>query len=102
MIIMDTTLLVKKIPLDKEVMKDRKLLTISRKNQEVDKNELKFARKITVEAESRGIRKYLTMLNTAGENIKPLLGIDWLQKFNWTIRKIENTTTTNHQSKKTK
>ena len=33
------------------------------------------------------------MLNTERENIKPLLGMDWLRKLNWTIRHIEKSTT---------
>ena len=63
---------------------------------------MKLAGKITVEAESRGIRKNLTMLITKREDIKPLLDMDWLREINWTLRNIESTTTTTNQSEKDK
>ena len=40
------------------------------------------------------------MLITEPEDIKPLLGTDWLREINWTIRHIEKTTTPTDQSEK--
>ena len=54
---------------------------------------MKFAAKITVEAESRRKRKNLTMLITEQKDIGPLFGEEWL-------RSIEYTGTTTEQSRK--
>ena len=59
-----------------------------------------FAGKITIEAEGKGIRKKLAMLITKREHKNPLLGMPCLQKFKWTMRNIENSTTTTEQSEK--
>ena len=48
------------------------------------------------------MRKNISMLVTEREDIKPLLGMDWLREFNWTIRHIKKTTTTSEQSEKYK
>ena len=61
-------------------------------------NEVEFLGKITVQIESRAIRKKLPLLSTGKEATKPLQGKDWLRDFNWTIRKMESATTINDQS----
>ena len=63
---------------------------------------MKFAGKFTVEAKSKGIKKNVTMLITKREDVKPLLGKDWLRRFTWAIRNIKTTTTTTEQSEKDK
>ena len=68
-------------------------ITGDKKDQDVNKNEVNFTGKITVEAQSQGIRVNLSMLNGEREDIKPLLGMDWLRQFNLTIRHIEMATT---------
>ena len=78
--------------LDRETIQHKENLPITRENQEIIKNEVIFAEKITVEAENGGIRKKLPILITEREDIKPLLGMDWLQKSNSTIRNIGSTT----------
>ena len=40
------------------------------------------------------------MLIAERENIKPLLGMDWLREFNWTKRHIEKTKMTTEQWEK--
>ena len=61
---------------------------------------MKYPGRITVEAQSRGIRKILTVFIIETENIKPLLGMEWLQEFNWLIRNIDGRTTrTDHAEK---
>ena len=42
------------------------------------------------------------MLTTEREDIKPVLGMDWLRDLNRTIRHIEKTTTTTDQTEKDK
>ena len=62
---------------DEAILKVKKLLPITKTYRGVNKNEVKLAGKASVEAESRGIRKNLTMLIAEREDIKPLHGIDW-------------------------
>ena len=79
----------------------KKLSMITRKHQDVNENEVKFTAKITAKAESTEIRvqkKSLTKPITEREDLKPLLGMDWLRDFNWTIQNIDSTTTTTDQS----
>ena len=76
-LIVDTESPVTIIPPDKEIMKDKKILLVTRKHQDVDKNEVEFTGKITVEAQGRGIRRNLSMLIAESENIKPLLGKEY-------------------------
>ena len=61
-------------------------------------NEVKFVGKITVQTESRAIRKKLPLLSTGREAIKPLQCKDWLREFHWSIGKLESATTINDQS----
>ena len=77
-----------------------KLLPKTSEYQDVNKNEIKFAKKTRVEVESKGFRQNSPMLITEREDIRPLLGMDWLQKFNWIIRNFQSTTTTTEQSEK--
>ena len=67
------------LPRDKEIMKHKKILPITKKYQDVNKKEVKLAAKITVEAEKEEITKKLTMFITERGDIKPLLGMDWLR-----------------------
>ena len=83
-------------------MKDRKILPITRKYQDVNMNGVKLFGKIMIEAESGGIKMKMPMLITEREDKKPLLGIDWLRDFNWTIRNIGSTTTITDQSEEDK
>ena len=89
----DTGSPVRIIPMDKEVIEGKKILPVIKKYEDVNKNELKFAGKITVEAESKGIRKNLSMLITEREDMH------WLREFNWTIGLIEKSTTPTDQAK---
>ena len=71
-------------------MKGKKILPKTSKYQDFNKNEFIFARKSTVKADIRGNKRNLPMHNTKRENIKPLHGMDWLRKYNWTTRNIES------------
>ena len=77
-----------------------KILPVTRKYPDGNKNEVAFTRKITVEAESNRIKKNLSLLITERENIKPLLGMEWQREFNRTIRHIEKSTTPTDQSER--
>ena len=98
--IVDTGSLVKIIPPDKEIIKDINILPATKKYQDANKNEVKIPGKITVEGESKGNRKHLSMFITEREDIKSIFGMDWLREFNWTIRLIEKTTTQIGQSER--
>ena len=96
--IVDTGSPVTIIPPDKEIIKSMKLFLVTKKYRDVDKNALEFTGKRTVEAESKRIRRNLSMIITEREYFKPLLDMDWLQECNWTIRFIEKSTTQTNQS----
>ena len=95
---MDTGSLVTIKPPDKEVIDDKKISPITENFSRLIKSEVKLAGKVTVEAESEKVRKNLTMLITEREDIKPLLGMDWLGELNGTTRNIERSTTITDQS----
>ena len=77
----------------KKSKEDNKFSPLSRNYWDVSSNEVKFAGKLTVEAQSWGFRKNITKLITKRENIKLLLGMDWLRQVIWTIWNIESLTT---------
>ena len=95
--IMDTRSLVTIIPLDNKIIKDKKNYRYQR-NMETSKNEVKIVGKITVAAANRGIRKYLTMFITEREDIKSIIGMNWLREFIWKIQGFETTTKKTNQS----
>ena len=96
-IIVDTRPPVILKPPNKGILKDMKVLPITRKYQDVNIIEMSLAERRTGDAECRGWRKNLTMLTTEREDIQPLLCMDWLRECNWAIQKIENTTNTTNQ-----
>ena len=99
---MDTRSMVTKFQPEGKILKYRKFSSIAENYQVVTKRELKIPGKNMVEAESRRIRKNMTMpINERGD-IKSLLGVDWLRELKWTIRNIESTTTKTDQSEKEK
>ena len=69
------------IPRDEEYSKDKKMLLITRKYEDVNKNEVNFAGKITIEAKSRGIRKNLTVPATEQEEVELLLGMTLIGRY---------------------
>ena len=74
--IVDTESPVKLQPPYKENIEGKKQLLVTRKDQDVIETEVKITGKITVEAESKAVRKNLSILITEWEDIKPLLGMD--------------------------
>ena len=87
--IVDTRSPVTIIQPENAIIKGLKNIPVRRKYQDVNKNEVKFTGKITVKAESKRNRKNLSMLITEREDIKSLLGMDWLREFNCSIGHIE-------------
>ena len=90
------------IPPDKEIKTNKKISPQKRKYKDVNENKVKFAGKVTVEAESRGIGENFRMVYINRDDMKPLLGMDWLREFNSMIRNKESTTTTTDESEKIK
>ena len=73
------------------------------KYEDVNQNEVKFLGKITLKAEKKGFKMELSMINVNREDIKPLLGMDWLREFYWTIHSNnESRTNETDQSEKNK
>ena len=85
-VIVDTGSPVAILPPDKEIIKGKKRLPVTKKYQYVNKTEVKIPGNLTVEAESEGIKKIISVLFSKGEDSKLLLGMGWLREFNWTIR----------------
>ena len=81
-------------------MKDKKELQVTGKYQDVGKNAVNFNGKITMHDKSEGNRKNLSLLTTEREDIKLLLGMDWLRKIRRTIRHIEESLTSNDEPEK--
>ena len=92
---MNTGSLVTAIPRDKENERVKKTLSITRKYPDVNKIEVNFAAKITVEAESRWLRKKMAMIINEWEDIKPLhVWIDYENLFGrYKALKVRETTT---------
>ena len=53
-------------------------ITDDKKCQDFKKNEVKFVGKLTVEVKNTGVGKNVTLLKTEREDLKSLLGADWL------------------------
>ena len=74
-LIMDTGSPITILPLDKEIIKNKKMIKITRKKSHAIKKDVEFIKNIMVEAENRGIGNNLTMLKTKEADIKSQLGI---------------------------
>ena len=85
-----------------EIKKNKEFSPITKKYQVVDKNVVKFAGKVAVKGDSGGIKQNLTIFITEQEDIKPLLGMDWVRDFIGTTRKIESTRKTTDHSENDK
>ena len=94
-IIVDTGSPVTILPPDKEIKKDKKILQIT-KYQDESKKEVKLLKKATVEAKQKGIKNNLNIIITEREGKDLLLGTDG------TIQNIESTTNATDQSQKHK
>ena len=91
----------KNVP-EKKISKRKESYFNKKKNQGVNNNWVNFARKITVQAENRGIRKNLPILITKQEAKKPPFDVDLLREVNWMMQKFESTTETTDKSENMK
>ena len=80
---------VTKLTWDKQIYKDKRIVPITTKYQNVNHNEMNFVGMITLAAENRRTRKKFTTLHTKWEDLKPLLSMDWLRQFYWTMQKLK-------------
>ena len=96
--IVDTGSPISIMPADENILKKTEMQKIKHRYQDVNKNEVKFRGQIPTNIEYENNKQKMQILNTERDEITPLLGMDWMKKFNLTIRKIR--TNENSQSEK--
>ena len=97
-IIIDTGSPLTIMPPDERIMKHAEIQKITNRYQDVNKNEVKFRGKIPVNIEYENNKQKMEFLITERTDITPLLGIDWMKTFRFTIRRIQ--LAENNQSEK--
>ena len=96
--IVDTGSPISIMPADEQILKKTELQKIKHRYQDVNKNEVRFRGQITTDIEYENNKQKMQILITERNDITPLLGMDWMKKFNLTIRNIR--TDENSQSEK--
>ena len=96
--IVDTGSPISIMPADEQILKKTELQKIKHRYQDVNKNEVRFRGQIPTDIEYENNKQKMQILITERNDITPLLGMDWMKKFNLTIRNIR--TDENSQSKK--
>ena len=96
--IVDTGSPISIMPADENIMKQTEIQKIKHRYQDVNKNEVKFRRKIPADVEYENNKQKMQILITERNDITPLLGMDWMKKFKLTISNIR--TEENNQSEK--
>ena len=86
------------MPVDEKILKQTEIQKVKQRYQDVNKNEVKFRRKIPANIEYENNKQKMQILITERNDITPLLGMDWMKKFNLTIGNIQ--TEDINQSKK--
>ena len=86
------------MPADENIMKQTETQKIKHRYQDVNKNEVKFREKIPADVEYENNKQKMQLLITERNDITPLLGMDWMEKFKLTIGNIR--TEENNQSEK--
>ena len=86
------------MPADEQILKKTELQKIKHRYQDVNKNEVRFRGQIPTDIEYENNKQKMQILITERNDITPLLGMDWMKKFNLTIRNIR--TDENSQSEK--
>ena len=76
--------------IDKRVVKPTEILKVTNRYQYVNKNELNFREKIPVNVEYENNKQEMEILITERTNITPLLVMDWMKIFKFTIGKIQS------------
>ena len=98
--IIDTGSPISIMPVDNKIMKESEIQKVRNRNQDVNKNEVKFRGKIPVDVEYENNKQKMQLLITERNDITPLLGMDRLNKFKLTIGNIRFDE--NNQSKRRK
>ena len=86
------------MPADENILKKTEMQKIKHRYQDVNKNEIKFRGQIPTDIEYENNKQKMQIVITERDDITPLLGMDWMKKFNLTIRNIQ--TDENNQSEK--
>ena len=73
---------------DENILKKTEMQKIKHRYQDVNKNEVKFRGQIPTDIEYENIKQKMQILFTERDDIMPLLGMNWMKKFNLTIRNI--------------
>ena len=85
---MDTGSPISIMPVDDKILKQTEIQKVKQRYQNVNKNEVKFRGKIPANIEYENKKRKMQILITDGNDITPLLGRDWMKKFNLTIGNI--------------
>ena len=96
--IVDTGSPISIMPADEQILKKTELQKIKHRHQDVNKNEVRFRGQIPTDIEYENNKQKMQILFTERNDITPLLEMDWMKKFNLTIRNIR--TEENSQSEK--
>ena len=88
-LIIDTGSPVSIMPPDKRIMENTEIQKITNKYQDVNKNEVKFRGKVSVNIEYENNKQKMEILITESTDITPLLGMDWMRKFKLTIGRLQ-------------
>ena len=77
------------MPLDEQIMKKTKIQKLTNRYQDLNKNEVNFWEKIPVNVEYENNKQKMEILITEKTDITPLLGMDWVKRFQLTIDRIQ-------------
>ena len=86
--IVDTGSPISIMPVDEKIMKHTEIQKVKQRYQDVNKQEVKFRGKIPANIEYDNNKQKMQILITERNDITPLLGMDWMKKFNLTIGNI--------------
>ena len=86
--IVDTGSPISIMPVDEKIMKHTEKQKVKQRYQDVNKNEVMFWGKIPANIEYDNNKQKMQILITERNDITPLLGMDWMEKFNLTIGNI--------------
>ena len=86
--ISDTGLAVTIMHFDERIVDQTEIKKITNRYQDVNKNEVKFRGKITVNLEYENNKQKMEILITERTDITPLLEMDWMKRFRLTVGRI--------------
>ena len=86
--IVDTGSPISIMPVDEKTMNYNEIQKVKQRYQDVNKNGVKFRGKIPANIEYDNNKQKMQILITERNDITPLLGMDWMKKFNLIIGNI--------------